>query len=143
MIWTQPNQFGLDKTNLHPSKTIWTAQNHFGPIKRQGIRVLTFLVTFFLLFKCSKVCYWQEKIVNKGCNLLNPYLLMVLLSIPFYKLPCTMASFSGIFVVSISVTHYKRLWIPRSWRHFCFLSLWQLTYFFLLLFLCFCRIIGV
>ena len=79
-------------------------------------------MTFFLLFKCSKVCYWQEKIVNKGWNLLDPYFLTVLLSIPFYKLPCTMASFSRIFVVSVSVTHYKRLWIPRSWRHFFCLS---------------------
>ena len=90
-------------------------------------------MTFFLLFKCSKVCYWQEKIVNKGCNLLNPYLLMVLLSIPFYKLPCTMASFSGIFVVSISVTHYKRLWIPRSWRHFFCLSDNSLVFFSLII----------
>ena len=32
----------------------------------------------------EKVCYLE---VNKGCNLLNPYLLTVLLSMPFNKLP--------------------------------------------------------
>ena len=90
-------------------------------------------MTFFLLFKCSKVCYWQEKIVNKGCNLMNPNLLTVLLSIFFNKLPCTMASFSRIFVVSVSVTHYKRLWIPRSWRHFFFVSLTTHLVFFSLI----------
>ena len=39
MIWTRPKQFGFNQNNLHPSKTIWTVQNHFGPIEGQGIRV--------------------------------------------------------------------------------------------------------
>ena len=40
---------------------------------------------FFLPYKK----YFTEKItyVNKGCNLLNPYILTVLLSISFNKLP--------------------------------------------------------
>ena len=36
IIFIQPKLFGLDQNNLHPSKTIWTVQNHFGPIKGQG-----------------------------------------------------------------------------------------------------------
>ena len=76
----------------------------------------------FFRKKCKKITY-----VHRERYLLNPYLLTVLLSIPFCKLPCTMASFSRILVVSVSVTH-QRLWIPRSWRHY-FLSLWQPTCF--------------
>ena len=40
MIWTQPKQLGHDQNNLYPSKTIWTVQNHFGPIEVQGIMLL-------------------------------------------------------------------------------------------------------
>ena len=46
--------------------------------------------------------------VNKGCNLLSPYVLTVLLSIPFNKLPCnhqrTLGVFNGVFApVSLSM----------------------------------------
>ena len=37
MIWTRPKRFGHDQNNLHPSKTNWTIQNHFGPIEGQDI----------------------------------------------------------------------------------------------------------
>ena len=40
MICIQPKLFGTDENILHPSKTIWTVQNHFGPIEGQGIIVL-------------------------------------------------------------------------------------------------------
>ena len=33
------------------------------------------------------MCYWEERYLKKGCNFLNPYYLMVLLSILFNKLP--------------------------------------------------------
>ena len=41
---------------------------------------------FFCLIK-NMLCSEKRTHVNKGCNLLNFYLLMVLLSIPFNKLP--------------------------------------------------------
>ena len=31
--------FGSDQNDLEPNKTIWTVQNHFGPIEGQGIRI--------------------------------------------------------------------------------------------------------
>ena len=40
MICIQPKLFGTDENILHPSKTIWTVQNHFGPIEGQGIIAL-------------------------------------------------------------------------------------------------------
>ena len=43
------------------------------------MKLRTILLTYK---KC--VIYWEG---NKGCNRLNPYLLMVLLSMPFNKLP--------------------------------------------------------
>ena len=35
LMW--PKWFGPDQNNLYPSKTIWTFQNHFGPIEGKGI----------------------------------------------------------------------------------------------------------
>ena len=34
------------------------------------------------------MCYLRDNIRNKGCNLWNPYLITVLLTISFDKLPC-------------------------------------------------------
>ena len=36
MIWTRPKQFRPDQNSKYPSKTIWTVQNNFGPLERQG-----------------------------------------------------------------------------------------------------------
>ena len=34
------NHFESDQNSLDPTKTIWTVQNHFGPIEGQAIRPL-------------------------------------------------------------------------------------------------------
>ena len=39
-----------------------------------------------ILLPCNKCVSQKRTYVNKGCTLLNPYVLMVLLSIPFDKL---------------------------------------------------------
>ena len=45
MIWTQPKRFGHDQNIFSVTKTIWTVQNHFGPIEGQGMRILNFFHT--------------------------------------------------------------------------------------------------
>ena len=37
MIWTQPKRIGLVQNDWYSTKIIWSVQNHFGPIERQGI----------------------------------------------------------------------------------------------------------
>jgi hypothetical protein len=39
MIWTKTKPFEPNQNNLHLSKSIWTVQNHFGPIEGQSIPV--------------------------------------------------------------------------------------------------------
>ena len=39
MFLIRPKRFGHDQNNLYQSKTIWTVQNHFGPIEGQGTNV--------------------------------------------------------------------------------------------------------
>ena len=39
MIWTQPNQIGIDQNKLDSTKMIWMVQNHFGAIEGQGIKL--------------------------------------------------------------------------------------------------------
>ena len=44
MIWIRPKRFVmgsfvLDQNILYQSKTIWTVQNHLGPIEGQGVSV--------------------------------------------------------------------------------------------------------
>ena len=34
-----PKRIGSVQNNLYPTKMIWTVQNHFGPIKGQGMSV--------------------------------------------------------------------------------------------------------
>ena len=55
------------------------------------IKKISMILLQFLTILCPyQLCVTQQKkYVNKGCNLLNPYLLTVFLSIHFNKLPCS------------------------------------------------------
>ena len=39
MIWTRPKRFALNQNDCYLTKMIWSVQNHFGPIKGQGIKL--------------------------------------------------------------------------------------------------------
>ena len=61
----------------------------------------------------------EHKYVNKGCNLLNPYVITVLLSIPFNKLPRSIISddigFTYVLVLFTSAYLFKQTFaIPGS-----------------------------
>ena len=82
MIWTHQN-------DLDPTKTIWTVQNHFGPIKGQGIHQLllelthrtTFAISIRLLIifyyfgvgilKTKKIERLNEKLKEKKADFLS------------------------------------------------------------------------
>ena len=48
MVWTRPKLIEPAQNDLYPSKTFWTVQNNFGPIKEQGITL-----KLFKLYKIS------------------------------------------------------------------------------------------
>ena len=59
----RPKQFEPDHNNFHLSKTIWTVQNHFGPIEGQDINVNLFF--FFRLTKCTFHKYGHSGTIEK------------------------------------------------------------------------------
>ena len=57
--------------------------------KKSYIKILQFQTNILFCYFIKKLLLRRvHKCVKKGCNLLNPYLLKVLLSILFNKLPC-------------------------------------------------------
>ena len=56
VIGTWPKWFGPDQNDLDPTKIIWTVQNHFGPIKGQGIRAWMNLHVFSIIMNWEIMC---------------------------------------------------------------------------------------
>ena len=70
MIWTRPKQFVPDQNNLYPSKTIWRVQNPFRPIEGQDINL-----HFHFWIRNSKFKVQQLPMIWNKQKLLTQYLL--------------------------------------------------------------------
>ena len=87
-FWLTPNHYGRVQINLVRPKPFWSDQNCFGHIEGQGI------------------------------NLLNPYLITVLLSKPFNKLPVLNCKHDHMFHKQIVYCHRVHCWYEFANR-FC------------------------
>ena len=116
IVWSCKN---VDLTNFRTVKRLkpvvifrwcyWPKMNLSVALLRQMHR-LKKLQFRTILFPYKKCVTKKKTYVNKGCNLLNPYFLTVLLSIPCNKSPC-------------EVCGIERWWLGEILSILCCLSL--------------------